>query len=199
MSSDPLRRSSGPASFDVSVQYDELRAALLPVFALLGVGLILTEGLTWVWIGEHSAATTGSYAIGLLVLVAVVFGAGFAFVGGILRSNDVRTIRVDDLGVHVVRGSGVSVDRNWDDPSFDLRFQERTPSLGVQASPPPDRVTVVGAGFPFGMHVPYEFYRLTVEAATRHRLHSEVEFEEHHGRFGTHYWWVTSIGPPGAP
>jgi hypothetical protein len=194
MSFDPPPLPPRPATFDVSGQYDVLATALRPVFALLGVGLVLVEGLTWISIREHTNAPTSPSALGILILIAVVFGAAFALLGVLLRTHALRTIRVDESGVHVLRRSGTWVDQRWDDPSFRLQFRERTPSPGVRADPRPNVVGVEGAGFPSDLQVPYRFYVVAVETAAVHRLTREGHFEEYHGRFGPVYWWVTSLG-----
>jgi hypothetical protein len=181
------------ASIDVSDQFADQSRAFYTVLIVLGIGGVLVEVLSWDWIRLNSPTPAGVYAVGLLLLIAAVVGAMFAFVYALLREHAIRAIRVDETGVHLMRFRGRSIDLSWDDPAFRIQFRERTIGPAVQSNPGTEFLDVVGRGFPSDMDVPYRVYELVMGAAHKRLLVVDARPEAHRGRFGQFYWWVTTI------
>src|SRR5579863_2062513 len=188
----PVRE--GPARFDVSSQYAMQRQAFAPIFVVLGLGLILVEVLVGLSLARSYPHAPTSLVAGSLILPAVCFAATFGFVLTLLRARAIQEIAIDEAGIHVVRIGGRTIDHEWKDAALHLEFRERTPSLGVRSQPPPDDVRVLGRGFPIDLAVPFQAYELAIRQAPRHGVAVATRTEEHHGRFGTFYWWVTTLG-----
>ncbi len=184
----------GPARFDVSSQYAMQRRAFIPIFVVLGVGLILVEVLLGLSVARDYPHAPTAYITGTLVLPAVCFAAAFGFLVALLQARAIREILIDDQGIHILRVRGGTVDHEWRDPHLHLEFWERTQSLGVRYQPLPDHVRVVARGFPFDLEVPSQAYQIAVARATGLGLRITVRTKEHHGRFGSVYWWVTTLG-----
>ncbi len=189
----------GGTSFDVSSQYLDMRRGFLPVYAVLTVGGLAVMLLVWAYVHSSLAGPTGRYAFGILLLVASCLTGTGAFVKWIEHGYAVRAIRVDKVGVHVVGIHGSTRQLAWASASFDLWFGEHTPARGVRSSPPIKFLTVRGLGLPVYFEVPVGVLEATLREAEAHSLDVESHAEEHRGKYGIHYWWVTTVRAPPKP
>ncbi len=164
---------TAPRDFDIealNVELDQAKAskrgwlAGCSVFTASLGGVFLVLDIEPILAGTISGLRLGT----LIIVLAIVASVQSAVVSGLLltRSGGV-SLRIDDVGVELLRSSHAQMRIAWDDPRFSLELYD------FSGSPPASvRTTTRYAARMGGIEtsLPQDAFRLLLSEATQHRL-----------------------------